>query len=101
MNKQWDLSILYNGFDTPEYKADMAAFDAAIAEVIAFAGNLSSLSPEELLVGYINLETKVSSLAEKLIIYANLRYSANTQDAEAASLMGVLMGRYIYEDTEE
>lgn len=93
MNKQWDLSILYNGFDTPEFKADMAAFDAAIAEVIAFTENLSSITPEELLVGYINLETKVSSLAEKLIIYANLRYSANTADTEAASTMGVLMGK--------
>lgn len=93
MNKQWDLSILYNGFDTPEFKADMAAFDSAIAEVIAFTENLSSITPEELLVGYINLETKVSSLAEKLIIYANLRYSANTADTEAASTMGVLMGK--------
>lgn len=93
MNKQWDLSILYNGFDTPEFKADMAAFDAAIAEVVDFSGRLSTLAPEELLVGYINLETKVSSLAEKLIIYANLRYSANTADTEAASTMGVLMGK--------
>ena len=93
MNKQWDLSILYNGFDTPEFAADMAAFDAAIAEVIAFTENLSSITPEELLVGYIQLETKVSALAEKLIIYANLRYSANTADTEAASTMGVLMGK--------
>ena len=93
MNKQWDLSILYSGFDIPEFKADMTAFDGAIAEVIAFADRLSTLAPEELLVGYINLETKVNSLAEKLFIYANLRYSANTADTEAASTMGVLMGK--------
>ena len=93
MNKQWDLSILYNGFDTPEFKADMAAFDAAIAEFVDFSGKLSTLAPEELLVGYIQLETKVNALAEKLIIYANLRYSANTADNDAASTMGVLMGK--------
>ena len=93
MNKQWDLSILYNGFDTPEFKADMAAFDAAIAEVIAFSSNLSSVTAEELLLSYIETSTKLSSLAEKLIIYANLRYSANTADTEAASTMGVLMGK--------
>ena len=93
MNKQWDLSILYNGFDTPEFAADMAALDTAIADVIAFSSSLSTLTPEELLVGYIGLETKVNSLAEKLIIYANLRYSANTADTEAASTMGVLMGK--------
>ena len=93
MNKQWDLSILYNGFDTPEFKADMAAFDAAIAEVIEFSSNLSSVTAEELLLGYIESSTRLSSLAEKLIIYANLRYSANTADTEAASTMGVLMGK--------
>ena len=93
MNKQWDLSVLYTGFDTPEFKADMAAFDAAIAEVIAFSSNLSSVTAEELLLGYIESSTRLSSLAEKLIIYANLRYSANTADTEAASTMGVLMGK--------
>ena len=93
MNKQWDLSILYNGFDTPEFKADMAAFDSAIAEVVASAEKASELSSEELLLSYIELSTRLSSLAEKLIIYANLRYSANTADNEAASMMGVLMGK--------
>ena len=93
MNKQWDLSILYSGFDTPEFKEDMVAFDQAIAEIITFGEKLDTFGAEEILVNFIQLETKVSSLAEKLIIYANLRYSANTADNEAASTMGVLMGK--------
>ena len=93
MNKQWDLSILYSGFDDPRMAADMTAFDEAIGEVVAFAGSLSDYSGEELLLRYIQLETKVSSLAEKLFIFANLRYSADTRDSEAASVMGVLMGK--------
>ena len=93
MNKQWDLSILYQRFDTPEFKADMEAFDKAIEETIAFSKSLDTLGAEELLLGYINLETKLSNLAEKLIIYANLRYSANTADNEATSTMGVLMSK--------
>ena len=93
MNKQWDLSILYNGFDTPEFAADMAAFDKSIAEVIAFGEQANTLAPEELLLKYIELETAINSLAEKLFIYANLRYSANTADTQAASTMGVLMGK--------
>ena len=93
MNKQWDLSILYTGFDAPEFASDLKDFDTAIAEVLEFSGNLTSYSPEALLLKYIELETKLSSLAEKLIIYANLRYSANTADNEAASTMGVLMGK--------
>ena len=93
MNKQWDLSILYGGFDTPEFKADMTALDETIGEVISFSGRLDTMSAEELLVGYVKLETKVTALVEKLFIYANLRYSANTADTEAASTMGVLMGK--------
>ncbi len=93
MNKQWDLSILYTGFDTPEFARDMASFDEAIGEVISFSQSLDTFAPTELLLKYIELETKVSSLAEKLFIYCNLRYSANTADVEAASTMGVLMGK--------
>ena len=93
MNKTWDLSILYNGFDDPKFAADMAEFDKCIEEVIAFIPKLDALTPEELLTRHIALETKLSSLAERLFIYANLRYSANTADAQAASTMGVLMGK--------
>ena len=93
MNSQWDLSILYTGFDDPKFKADMEGFDKAIADVIAFSENYSSLGKEELLVKYIETSMHLSSLAEKLFIYSNLRYSANTEDGEAASTMGVLMGK--------
>ena len=93
MNKQWDLTILYNGFDDPKMAEDLAAFDAAIADAISSASKLADLSSEELLLNYIEISTRLSSLAEKLFIYANLRYSANTADTEAASMMGVLMGK--------
>ena len=93
MNKQWDLSILYTGFDSPEFASDLKDFDAAIADVLEFSNNLNEYSSEALLLKYIELETNLSNLAEKLIIYANLRYSANTADNEAASTMGVLMGK--------
>ena len=93
MNKQWDLTILYNGFDDPKMAEDLAAFDKAIADVISFSKELGSMGAEELLLKHIALETEISNLAEKLFIYANLRYSANTSDNEAASMMGVLMGK--------
>jgi len=93
MNKQWDLTILYNGFDDPKMAEDMTAFDKAIADVIIFSESLDTLTAEELLLKHIALETEISNLAEKLFIYANLRYSANTADNEAASIMGVLMGK--------
>lgn len=93
MNTQWDLSILYNGFDDPKLAEDMAGFDLAIEEYLSFASSLGDIESKELLIRYIELEVKLSSFAEKLFIFANLRYSANTSDTEAASIMGVLMGK--------
>ena len=93
MNKTWDLTILYNGFDDPKFSEDMAALDGVIAEVCEFNNNAATLGAKELLLKYIELQTKISSLTEKLFIYANLRYSANTADSDAASTMGVLMGK--------
>ena len=93
MNAQWDLSILYNGFDDPKFAADMAEFDKVIADTIASAETAKELAPEALLLNYIELSTRLNSLAEKLFIYANLRYSANTADSEAQGTMGVLMGK--------
>ena len=63
MNKQWDLSILYNGFDDPKIAEDMASFDQAIAEVIEFSNNLADYSSEALLLKHIELEMRISSLA--------------------------------------
>ena len=98
MNKQWDLTILYNGFDDPQMSEDMKAFDVAVNDIISFAGELESVDAKALLLKYIDLNTNLSALAEKLFIYANLRYSANTADNEAASMMGVLMGKYLSEE---
>ena len=48
MNTQWDLTILYNGFDDPKMAEDMTAFDKAIADVIAFSESLDALGAEEI-----------------------------------------------------
>lgn len=93
MNKTWDLSILYNGFDTPEFKEDMAKLDVLVADCIAFKERAKELDGESFLVEFIKGQTAISELVNKLFIYANLRYSANTGDNEAASIMGVLMGK--------
>lgn len=93
MNGQWDLTILYNGFDDPRFASDAAEFDKTIADIISFADCAKSLSPEEMLLRHIELETKITTLAEKLFIYANLRYSANTADNGAQGAMGVLMAK--------
>jgi pepF/M3 family oligoendopeptidase len=92
MQKTWDLSILYGGFDTPEFKSDLEALSAAIGDAVSAAENLEKLSHKEVVSGYIDVSERISLYAGKIMIYSNLRYSANTSDTEAASTMGRVMG---------
>ena len=88
---KWNLDILYTGFDTVEYQNDLAKMQKLIPELIAFADECKNMSAEQLLTGYIKKTEEMNELVEKLAIYANLRYSANTRDTEAASMLGIIM----------
>ena len=92
MNYTWDLSILYSGFDSPEYGRDIEALAGALEELAAFADGAERLSYPQIMTKYVKLNERISEYANKLIIFANLRYSANTKDSEAASYLGRLMG---------
>ena len=87
----WNLDILYTGFDTEEFKSDMQKMEAATQNVATFAKEAKGLDAKELLVKYIEVNEELNHLANKVAIYANLRYSANTRDNEAASMLGVIM----------
>ncbi len=87
----WDLSILYDGFDTPEYRADLQKLGELAPELAALAGRVGELAPADLVTEYIRLNEALSELTEKLAIYASLRSSANTRDSEANSMLGRIM----------
>ena len=88
---KWNLDILYTGFDTEEYKNDLARLEAIIPEFAQVAEKSAELSSAEFLTEYVKINEEMSELIEKLAIYANLRYSANTRDTDAASMLGRIM----------
>lgn len=88
---KWNLDILYTGFDTDEYKNDLKRLEELISELSGVAEKSRELSPSEFLTEYIKVKEELSELVEKLAIYANLRYSANTRDTDAASMLGRIM----------
>ena len=88
---KWNLDILYTGFDTEEYKSDLQRLEALIPELCAIADGYANMSAEEFLTKYIKTNEELSETIEKLAIYANLRYSANTRDTDAASMLGRIM----------
>ena len=92
MNYNWDLSILYSGFDDPKFFEDSKKLERGVGEIIAFADGAERYSPVELIEKYVSLNEEITDCAGKLIIFANLRYSVNTGDAEAASSVGKFLG---------
>ena len=83
---RWNLDTLYTGFDTEEYKNDLARFEELIPTLDALANGTCASEPIQFIKSYVRTNEEITELVEKLAIYANLRYSANTRDTEAACL---------------
>ncbi len=92
MNYEWDLSILYSGFDSAEFSEDMKALSSAISDAKVLAESADNMPHAELIKKFIKVSEAINEYAKKLIIYSNLRYSANTADTAASSNIGKVMG---------
>ncbi|MBE6976991.1 MAG: peptidase M3 [Ruminococcaceae bacterium] len=92
MNACWNLDPLYLGFDDPAFLKDMDQLKTVVAQYGAFMSDLNNQEPVCALRECIRLEEQIRRLAEKLELFAALRQSTNTRDAEAASQLGKLMG---------
>ena len=91
MNEVWNLSVIYNGFEDPQYEADLNKLKEASA---AYAQDTAKLADTDPLAGLkicITLEEEITLLANKLAEYAMLRQSADARDAQAGSQIGRVM----------
>ena len=88
---KWNLDVLYTGFDCEEYVNDYNKLESLLPELSAMAEKCKEMPAGEFLSAYIKLNEEINALVGKLVIYANLRYSANTRDTEAASWVGRIM----------
>ena len=94
MNGQWNLEVLYKGFDDPQYIADFEKMEQQLKDFAAFAQQLDTLVPAEALHMSIEKQENLEEIIMKLVSYASLRQSANTRDEEAGSQMGRIMAAY-------
>ena len=92
MNKEWNLDILYTGFDDPKYSEDTNLLTREIEALNALAGNIAGMDEATLVSEYVAISERLNLLASKVGIFASLNYSANTKNTEAASALGRLMG---------
>ena len=94
MNEFWNLDPIYTGFDDSSFLADMEALKSKVAEITAFAAELTNFTALEGLTKGIALQEQFTDLVGKLAGYASLRQAANTRDSEPGSRMGQIMQLY-------
>ncbi len=92
MNEVWNLEPIYSGFEDSAYLGDFEAMQRLVDSMVAFARELPTLEPLDGLCRGIALEEDLTALVGKLALYASLRQSADTRDAQAGSQMGRIMG---------
>ena len=91
MNEVWNLNVIYEGFEDPQYDKDLSLLKEKAAAYAAATGSLADAEPLDGLKSCIALEEEVTRLANKLAEYAMLRQSADARDAQAGSQIGRIM----------
>src|SRR5512143_855104 len=86
--KKWDLGDLFPGFDSPELQA---AFDNVEEQVASFEGVRGRLKADMdtgTFLDVMHASEEILRTVQKVYAFAELSFSADTQDQEAQSLMG-------------
>ena len=93
MNERWSLDALYTGFDSLEFQADLKKLDELCARYQELAAHYGAGAPAAEIRTTLELEEALADLTERMFLYASLRQSADTKDAESASVSGRLMNK--------
>jgi oligoendopeptidase F len=89
----WDLSDLYDAPDSPRIEADLAAAEAeARAFAQAHAGRLADL-PGHALAAALQSYEAIDERLGRIMSYAQLRFSADSTDAQAGRFYQSMMER--------
>jgi oligoendopeptidase F len=86
--KKWDLGELFPAIDSPELQA---AFDHVEEQVTSFEGVRGKLKPDmemENFLEVVRASEAMTRIVYKVYAFAELSFSADTQDQNAQSLMG-------------
>lgn len=87
MNMKWDLSDLYESFDSAEFINDAEAVKKLIANYEDMLENTAFNEPEKELVQLIDLRTEIGLKLSRLSEFSELSFSVDTSDDKASSLI--------------
>ena len=99
----WSLADLFPSQDSPEMKSAFDELDNKVIEFEAFRPHLSAEMPMESFMDTIRLLESINRLASRIYDFAELSFSANTQDqaiqafqSDVQSRMAILTNRVLF-----
>ena len=93
-NYKWDLSELYEGYETEKYKNDVLALDNNIEELNKLAEGLNHNDEVKSLEEFLKCEERINVLFETLINYSSLQTSTNVNDTKAELEYGKIVMKF-------
>src|SRR4030042_3416268 len=103
IQSNWSLADLFPAHDSPEMKAAFDELEVKVIEFEALRSSLSAEMPPEAFLNVIHQLESISRLANRIVNFASLSFSANTQDqviqaflSDVESRMAVISNRTLF-----
>ncbi len=87
MRTDWDLEVLYKGFDDPAFEADIKAMEEAFAALHQAVEKAPETEQPQRTENLLLSMEKIRTVSGKVGLYASLRTSTNSQDTEAIAAL--------------
>ena len=94
MKTEWNLDVLYTGFDDPAYEADIKELEKNYKELADTVADAAQMSDKDKVEKIFISKENIQNLLLKLINYPELRQSVNTEDGQAMAQMNRIMKIY-------
>ncbi len=86
MKTTWSLDVLYQGFDDPKFTADLNRLKTLLAGYAGLVQRLPQMDETDALVELLRCQEEIVMVVTNVGSYASLRQSADTRDAQSASM---------------
>lgn len=90
MSMNWDLEIIYKGYDDPKYLADIEKVKLLIDKIKQRVVGIENQDPIIVIEEELRLEEELTVVLSDLFSYSSLRSSTNVNDIPALMEMGKL-----------
>ena len=91
MNTEWNLNILYQGIEDPNYEADIKRAEQVLAQLHSFLEKAGEKPELERVETILTLQEKATLLLSRLSGYLGLRQAVNTEDGAVMAQLNRIM----------